>query len=133
MARTIPARFNALFGDAGWIATSATNAAVLQAAIDLAESGDFAAAEGYLTTQVSGEMVEAHLKIWFMRFKAFALREELLTAALEDYKAASPVFEADVKAVFDFERSVGRRAAPGGTAPGAVAEQIRQARACLEE
>ena len=50
----------------------------------------------------------------------------------DDFQGASPLFEADVRDVFDFERSVARRKTPGGTAPEAVGEQIRRARACLD-
>jgi argininosuccinate lyase len=39
--------------------------------------------------------------------------------------------EADLQAGFDPKRSVSRRAATGGTAPGAVQEQLRQAKALL--
>ena len=51
---------------------------------------------------------------------------------LEDFKAAAAVFEPDVMDVFDFEQSVGRRKSPGGTAPEAVAEQIKLAQARLD-
>ncbi len=43
-------------------------------------------------------------------------------------RALSPLFADDVAAVFDFERAVARRRAPGGTAPEAVAEQIAAAK-----
>ena len=56
----------------------------------------------------------------------------LSSLALEDFQAASQVFEANVKDVFDFEQSVARRKSPGGTAPEVVREQLRLARACLE-
>ena len=51
---------------------------------------------------------------------------------LDHYQLESPLFEADVKAVLDFERSVSRRAATGGTAPTAVEAQIAGARRLLE-
>jgi argininosuccinate lyase len=46
-------------------------------------------------------------------------------------RALSPLFAEDVTGVFDFERAVARRRAPGGTAPEAVAEQIAAAQAWL--
>ena len=51
--------------------------------------------------------------------------------ALADLQAVSAVFEADVHSVFDFQAAVARRSLPGGTAPQAVADQIRAARQLL--
>jgi len=51
---------------------------------------------------------------------------------LDAYKAVSDAFEEDVYDVFDFKRSVGARAAEGGTAPQAVKRQIEQARAHVQ-
>ncbi|MFO7320117.1 MAG: argininosuccinate lyase [Chloroflexota bacterium] len=51
---------------------------------------------------------------------------------LETLTALSPLFEADVVDVFDFDVSVSRRKAAGGTAPKAVAAQIEAARDWLE-
>ncbi|MBE2184318.1 MAG: argininosuccinate lyase [Anaerolineae bacterium] len=51
--------------------------------------------------------------------------------ALEDLRELSPLFEVDIRDVFDFEASVARRDAIGGTAPDAVREQIRAARAVM--
>ncbi len=51
---------------------------------------------------------------------------------LADLRALSPVFVEDVAAVFDFEQSVKRRAAVGGTAPEAVQAQIVAAQAWLD-
>jgi len=47
---------------------------------------------------------------------------------LEQMQAISPLFEADVHAVFDFEQAVAKRQATGGTAPEAVRAQIALAR-----
>jgi argininosuccinate lyase len=44
----------------------------------------------------------------------------------------SDLFDKDVQAVFDFDRAVGRRTAPGGTAPAAVQVQIAIARQWME-
>jgi argininosuccinate lyase len=58
-----------------------------------------------------------------------AMRAVALSAVpLDDLRQLSPVFEADVVAVFDFEQSVARRAALGGTAPDAVRAQIADAK-----
>ncbi|MFB0546332.1 MAG: argininosuccinate lyase [Anaerolineae bacterium] len=56
-----------------------------------------------------------------------ALRE----LRLEDFRAISQKFEADVYEVFDFRRSVEMKSAPGGTATEAVREQIKRARSLL--
>ncbi|MCB9451645.1 MAG: argininosuccinate lyase [Anaerolineaceae bacterium] len=50
---------------------------------------------------------------------------------LDTLRSLSDLFAEDVAAVFDFEQSVARRAAPGGTAPEAVSQQIQQAEAWL--
>jgi argininosuccinate lyase len=47
-------------------------------------------------------------------------------------RGLSGLFEADVASVFDFDASIARRRAPGGTAPDAVREQLEAARAWLE-
>ncbi len=52
---------------------------------------------------------------------------------LESLNTLSPVFAEDVAAVFDFDESVRRRKAMGGTAPDALRAQIAAARAWLEE
>jgi argininosuccinate lyase len=51
---------------------------------------------------------------------------------LEVMRSASGLVEADVSAVFDFERSVARRRVSGGTAPEAVRKQIAEARRSLK-
>ncbi|HYO87761.1 MAG TPA: argininosuccinate lyase [Candidatus Limnocylindrales bacterium] len=51
---------------------------------------------------------------------------------LAELRVLSPLFADDVVAVFDFEESVRRRAAIGGTAPEAVRAQIEAARAWLD-
>ena len=53
--------------------------------------------------------------------------------SLSELQALSAAFGPDVTAVFDFEQSVARRAAQGGTAPQAVREQIAVARVWLSE
>jgi argininosuccinate lyase len=51
---------------------------------------------------------------------------------LEALRELSDLFEADVDAVFDFDTSVARRIADGGTAPEAVKRQIEAAKRWLE-
>lgn len=55
-------------------------------------------------------------------------RVKLSQLGLDAMKAVSPLFDADVTAVFDFKQSVARREAIGGTAPEAVRKQIEDAR-----
>jgi argininosuccinate lyase len=59
--------------------------------------------------------------------KAEKMNMPLSELDLDDYKAESPAFDADVFAVFDYARSAAQRAALGGTAPAAIRSQIRQA------
>jgi argininosuccinate lyase len=51
--------------------------------------------------------------------------------SLEDLQGLHPSFAKDVYEVFDYERSVGRRAVTGGTAPSAVAKQLEAAKGLL--
>lgn len=51
---------------------------------------------------------------------------------VDDLKPLSDLFEADVLSVFDFDASVARRSARGGTAPQAVKTQIEEAKRQLE-
>lgn len=62
--------------------------------------------------------------------------EQGITLAQLSYEALhelSSLFDPDVSAVFDFAASVAQRAAPGGTAPAAVREQIAAARQWLAD
>lgn len=52
----------------------------------------------------------------------------LSALSLADLQSIHPSFDTDVLSIWDFERSVAQRAAPGGTAPQAVSEQIALAR-----
>ncbi len=52
---------------------------------------------------------------------------------LENFQKISPAFGEDVGEVFDYQQSVERRAASGGTAPAAVEAQLLQAEAWLDE
>ena len=51
---------------------------------------------------------------------------------IEEFRSLDVHFEPDVYAVFDFQRSIARRSASGGTAPQAVAAQLEQARQALQ-
>jgi len=57
---------------------------------------------------------------------------QLSQVSLGHLQALSPLFEDDVREVFDFRRAVNRRRAPGGTAPETVAIQIAAGRTWLE-
>lgn len=57
---------------------------------------------------------------------------QLSQMPLNHLQALSPLFQDDVREIFDFQRSVNRRRAPGGTAPDAVAAQIATAKTWLE-
>lgn len=57
---------------------------------------------------------------------------KLSQLALADLRELSDLFDSDTSAVFDFDASVARRRAIGGTAPDAVREQIEEARRLLE-
>jgi argininosuccinate lyase len=56
----------------------------------------------------------------------------LTALSLDDYRALSPLFEADLRAALSFEGAVEARAVTGGTALAAVQEQLRRARTLLE-
>ncbi|QRV86351.1 adenylosuccinate lyase [Ceratobasidium sp. AG-Ba] len=68
--------------------------------------------------------------------RAVALAESLgiqiSDITLEQYKKLSPLFEEDVKSVFDFERSVEQRNAIGGTSRQTVDRQVQVLRRILE-
>ncbi len=57
---------------------------------------------------------------------------QLSQLTAQQLSAISELFADDVHAVFDFEASVARRAAPGGTAPAAVRQQISSAKQQLQ-
>jgi len=63
--------------------------------------------------------------------RAEALGVALGQMPLAEYRAIHPAFGEDLYGVFDFARSVRMRQARGGTAPDAVREQIRLARAMV--
>jgi argininosuccinate lyase len=53
--------------------------------------------------------------------------------SVESLSELSDLFTSDVQSVFDFESSIARRSAPGGTAPSAVVEQIQSAKTWLDQ
>jgi argininosuccinate lyase len=59
-------------------------------------------------------------------------RINLSQVPLSRLRDISNLFADDVKDVFDFDKSVQRRSAPGGTAPDAVHQQIDHAKAALQ-
>lgn len=68
--------------------------------------------------------------------RAVALAEsrgcQLKDLTVEDFKSLNPKFEADVAQVFDFEASVERRDAIGGTSRRMVERQIAFLRTALQ-
>ena len=74
---------------------------------------------------------EAHHVVGAVVRLAADERVRLSQVPLGRLRALSPLFADDVAVVFDFERAVARRRAPGGTAPEAVAAQIAAAQAWL--
>ena len=52
---------------------------------------------------------------------------------LEAFQEAHEAFGSDALKVFEWERSLEAREAPGGTARKAVVHQIKAAEACLQE
>jgi argininosuccinate lyase len=94
--------------------------------------------EGMLATDVADYLVnkgvpfrEAHGIVGRAVRRSLETNTPLSKLPLGEYRAISPAFDTDVYAVFDFAASVARRKAPGGTAPEAVREQIRQAESWL--
>jgi argininosuccinate lyase len=109
----------------GVIETLTPNGGAMRAALD----------EGMLATDLADYLVErsvpfreAHQVVGRLVKQAEEGGIPLSRLALEDLRAEHPAFGTDVKAVFDFERAVSRRAVTGGTAPDAVARQIASAR-----
>ena len=74
---------------------------------------------------------EAHGAVGRAVGRAAALGVTLPRLAPAEYQAIHPAFGDDLFQVFDLERALARRAAVGGTAPQAVEEQIKLARATL--
>jgi len=75
----------------------------------------------------------AHEIVGRMVRDSLASKRPLRAYSAEELKAFSPVFEADVRDVWDFRKSVERRSSVGGTAPSAVREQIARAKRHLQQ
>jgi argininosuccinate lyase len=76
---------------------------------------------------------EAHHAVGQVVLSAEKLGSSIDRLPLAAYRAAHPEFERDVYELFDVHLSVSHRASKGGTAPEAVAEQIAQAWAHLDQ
>lgn len=80
----------------------------------------------YLVTRGVGHR-EARAIVDRLNQKAERTNRPLSDLELSVFQAESPVFDADLFATLDFNRSATRRSTLGGTAPAAVRAQIRQA------
>jgi len=73
---------------------------------------------------------EAHIVVSDLTHEATAAGKRLDGLSLDDYRAASPLFEADVLEI-NVDSSIAARDVPGGTAPARVEEALGDARARL--
>ena len=73
---------------------------------------------------------EAHIVVSDLTRGAAAAGKRLDGLSLDDYRAASPLFEADVLEI-NVDSSIAARDMPGGTAPARVEEALADARARL--
>ena len=62
-----------------------------------------------------------------------AAGKTLETLSLEEYRAVSPLFDADVYEAIDLMTCVNLRTVPGGPAPDAVRTHLEQVRSWLSE
>jgi len=115
---------------AGVIRTLKVNAAHMAAARD----------DALLATDLADYLVrkgvsfrESHSLVGQLVRQAKVQGVPLQVLSLADYRLIHPAFTEDVKEVFDFHRSVEARTVQGGTAPAAVKEQIRHAKALLAQ
>ncbi len=96
--------------------------------------------DGMLATDLADYLVrkgmpfrKAHTAVGKAVRRSLELGVPLARMDLDEYKKIDPDFGAELAEVFQVERSLSRRSALGGTAPEAVQEQIRLAKAKLEE
>jgi argininosuccinate lyase len=75
---------------------------------------------------------EAHGLVGRSVRRAAELGLRLDQLPVSEFQAISPAFDADVVDGFNFQASIAKRSAPGGTAPSAVQIQLQQACAFLE-
>lgn len=114
----------------GLVQTLKFNPARMLAALD----------ESILATDLADYLVgkgvpfrEAHSLVGRAVRRALDLGVALSRLPLDEYRAISPVYEADLYSVFNFAASVAKRKARGGTAPESVRAQIAEAEAWLRE
>ncbi len=115
---------------AGVIRTLRVNADKMRAALDTA----------MLATDLADYLVrrgvpfrDAHRQVGEAVKLAEARGIELSELSPEDYRAITPEFDADVRNVFDFARSVAAREIIGGTGPNAVRAQIASAKELVRQ
>ncbi|HAF69992.1 MAG: Argininosuccinate lyase [Acetothermia bacterium 64_32] len=96
--------------------------------------------EGALATELADYLVgkgvpfrAAHRAAAGAVKRALELGVGLSALPLEEYRRIHPAFGEDLYGWLDFERAVGRRASPGGTAPQRVRQQIELAKKTLKE
>ncbi len=113
---------------AGVISTLQVNAGRMAAALD----------DEILATDLADYLVrkgvpfrESHQIVGRAVRRALELDLPLSQLPLDEYRAISEQFQADVCQVFDFRRAVDKKDSPGGTATRAVQKQIARAQALL--
>ena len=113
---------------AGVIRTMRVNADKMLAALD----------PSMLATDLADYLVrkeipfrEAHRKAGEAVKLAESRGVALSELSIQDFKSITPEFDADVKGVFDFNKSIASRNVIGGTAPAAVRTQIERAKICI--
>jgi argininosuccinate lyase len=94
--------------------------------------------DAMLTTDLADYLVEkgvpfrvSHALVGRVVRRSLELGVPLRDLPLEEYRAMSERFTADLYAVFDFRRSVERRAVRGSTATAAVKAQLARAKELL--
>jgi argininosuccinate lyase len=75
----------------------------------------------------------SHEAVGHLVRRAEALSCQIEDLSDEEFRVAHPSFQADVREVFDWERSVDARASAGGTAREAVLSQLESARSALRQ
>jgi argininosuccinate lyase len=110
---------------AGVVSTLKVHPERMEAALD----------DAMLTTDLADYLVEkgvpfreGHSLVGRVVRRSLELGLSLRDLPLEEYRAVSEHFAADLYAVFDFRRSVERRAVRGSTATAAVKEQLARAK-----
>lgn len=76
---------------------------------------------------------QAHEVVGHIVTMAFQLSVPLSQISLQQLRAISPLFEADVEAVFDLQQALARRTAIGATAPVSVEERLTYWKNALKE